>query len=128
MSFGTFKRVAVAGALGIAFGLLMLLLALDKTSLVFGEQLLGSKNAMSVWKGVHLPALSFAKWWTYKAGLPPQNEAAWLLVPSSAVLGQWTLIAIMAGLWWALKRDRKAGGGGEDAGHAAAIPTEPGKQ
>jgi len=110
MSQRNLRRAAVGLVSGFVAGVVMLWLGIDWKDAAFGEQLFGSTSAMQVWKGVNGPALWLADLWTYKAGLPPQNEAAWVVTPAIMILLQWALIGILAGAWWAFRPCRKSGG------------------
>ena len=78
----------------------MVLLGMDWKDATFGAKTIGP------WKLLNIPALQVADWWT-GAGLPPTNEAAWVITPAMMVLAQWTLIGLLVGLLWGCNKDGK---------------------
>jgi len=82
------KRALIAPALGLAFGVLMAL------PLAFAVQL--SETAL---ESINAPALWLAHTWTYDFGLPPRGEIAWVVVPTAAIVVQWTVLGHLIGLY-----------------------------
>ncbi len=99
MRLRTLKFCGVGMSVGFVVGLVMLALAIDWKDATFGNTVLGSRNAMRVWRIIHGPAWLAAKCW-HGAGLPPQNEGTWFFTPLLMVLAQWTLSGLVAGFWW----------------------------
>lgn len=97
MKIAFFKRLGAGSGLGILIGVLMSLPFLHGRG-----ELIQSRLAMVIWKGVNAPAFWLVSEWG-KTDLPPQNEAAWVFLPIALVLAQWIIIGGIAGMWWAIK-------------------------
>jgi len=53
-----------------------------------------------IWVGLNYPARCLYRVWVFSLGLPPKGElVVWFVLPSLAVLLQWTCIGILMGLW-----------------------------
>jgi hypothetical protein len=115
MRLRTVKCAGVGLALGFGVALVRVLLGVDWKDATFGAKGVGP------WKLLNLPALRFADWWT-GLGLPPSNEAAWVIPPAMMVLAQWTLVGLVVGLCWG----RRLGGKAEvRPGAEMTTPSEP---
>lgn len=101
MSVRTLKWAGVGLGLGFCLGLVMVVVGMDWKDATFGAKGVGP------WKLLNFPALRVADWWT-RAGLPPANEAAWVITPAMMVLAQWSLIGLLVGFWWGRRLDGRA--------------------
>ena len=93
---------ALTASLCFCLGVVMVFTGRDWSNASFESEGAGP------WSILNAPALRAADWWT-RAGLPPTNEAAWVVTPAIMVLTQWTLVGVLAGLYWSFRTRRKNG-------------------
>jgi hypothetical protein len=92
-----FKRVGIGFITGILVGILMIVLAI-----LFERD----EEVSRAWRFIHKPALQLADWWT-RSGMPPQQEAAWIVPPAVAVIGEWVLVGVVIGFCFCIQKPRK---------------------
>lgn len=88
---------------GLFFGLLMASFMLVKHMHDF---LLASPLLVKAYDTLHLPAQGLLIAWR-SLGLPPSGDAGFILYPCS-VVGEWTLVGLLARSWWERRQDRQA--------------------
>jgi ABC-type antimicrobial peptide transport system permease subunit len=91
------SRLLVGGGLGLGLGLLMAL------PLFFALEL-----SRGFYEILNAPALWLAHSWT-DAGLPPRGEIAWVVVPATMIVLQWSVVGAVLGLFSAFMPSRKSG-------------------
>jgi len=93
-----FKTIMVSSGLGFGFGVLMLVIGCN--SEIF--------PGTNLWfDSIHRPAILGAHVWSYDVRLPPQGEAAFVVVPFVAMILQWMVLAVLAGVLWNFFKQRR---------------------
>jgi hypothetical protein len=57
------------------------------------------QSVIKIAEMIHKPAIWCANYWSYVLRLPPQNEAAFAVVPMVTVVFQWVFIIFILGVW-----------------------------
>ncbi len=114
------KRIAARAVAGLCLGLSFAPFEVD-----VAKRILRVCRHTAVAEIVHVfyrilnsPAEFLGFVWFNVLQLPPRDEMAAILVPAAALLVQWGLIGLAAGLWWGF---RSAAAGNEKGGRVWPI-------